>query len=311
MRNCAVCIVFVLLVACPVVGAPLDEGLVGADATWIAHVDFEALRASPTVRSFARPWLATEHVQRELTKIRGRVGLDPTKDLHGATFWGRVPKDGRGVALVSAEMDRARLEEFLADQSDYAASIYEGHTIHSWTHHHGRHGDVTVHGCFPSAGLVVFGRDQGDLKAAVDVVDGRRPNLTSSDSLLKGTARVGTVLDLRAAGLAEAELPLKSPILRLSELLQLAVGEHDETAFVEARVVARSEEHALHMRDVMVGIVAFAKLYSSDNEEALGILDTIEVKSEEATVTFVWQGQAADVVRVVGRQIIKHRGGNR
>ena len=311
MRMWMAAVTLMLAAGSPLMAGSLDETRVGADAKWIAHLDFDALRASATVRMFAKPWLATDRVQRELAKIRDTIGLDPTEDLHSATHWGSEPKDGRGVLLIAAEVDRQRLEAFLAKQPDYATDTYEGHAIHRWTHHHGRRGDVTVHGCFPAAGLLVFGRDPGDLKAAVDVLDGRGANLAAADSSLTGPAPVGTVLDLRATGLAEADLPLKSPILRLSKLLRVAVGEHEGTAFVEARLVAKSEEHAPPMRDVMVGAVAFAKLYCNDNEEALNILDVIDVTLQGPTVTLSWQGKAADVVRVIGRQIIKHRGGDR
>jgi len=161
--------------------APLDEARLGADAKWVAHVDFDALRGSTTVRAVAGPWLATERVRRELAKIRETVGLDPAEDLHSVTFYGPEPVEGRGVALLSADVDRARLEAFLAEQPDYAAASYEKHVIHTWTHRRPRRGDVTIHGCFPDAAILLFSQDAGDLRAAVDVLDGRRPNLGASD----------------------------------------------------------------------------------------------------------------------------------
>ncbi len=295
----------------PLLAGPLDEARLGADAQWIAHVDFDALRAADTVKTFAKPWLAKDRVQREVTRIRDKIGLDPTKDLHGATFWGTVPKDGRGVVLIEADVDRQRLEAFLAKQPDYEETSYESHVVHAWTHHHGRRGDVTVHGCFPEPGLMVFGRHLGDLQAAVDVIEGRRAKLAAGDSPLAGPVPPGTVVDLRAAGLDEANLPLKSPILRLSKQLRIAVGEHQTTAFVEAHLVARSEQNAEDMRDVVRGAVAFVRLYCNDNQDALRILEAVQVTAEGATVTFSWQGQAGNVVRAIGRQIFEHRGGDR
>jgi len=292
-------------------GAPLDETRLAADAKWVAHVDFDALRASPTVRAVTGPWLATERARRELAKIRDTVGLDPAVDLHAVTFYGSKPVEGRGVALLSADVDRARLEEFLAEQPDYATASHAKHTIHSCTHRRPRRGDVTVHASFPDPTLLLFSRDSGDLKAALDVLDGRRPNLAAGDSPLKGQSRPGTVLDLRAAGLADAELPLKSPILRLSELLRIALGEQGSTAFVNARLVAKSEEDASNMRDVVVGAVAFARLYCSGNDDALSILNAIRVESERRTVTLTWEGQARDVLKVVRKQWMKGRGADR
>lgn len=300
-----------VLVGCGMLAAePLDETRVGADSKWIAHLDFDALRASATFQTLAKPWLATESVRRVLAKIRDGIGLDLVEDLHGITSCGSHPKEGRGVALIAADIDRTRLEAFLAKQPDYATAPYEDHKIHSWTHHD-RRGEVTVHGCFPKAGLLVCGPNLDDLKAALEVLGGHRANLAAGDSSLRGSAPAGTVLDLRAAGLAEAELPLKSPIIRLSELLRIALGEHKDTAFVEAKLVARSEENVPDMRDVVVGAVAFAKLYCNDNEDALKILNAIHVTAEGPVVMLSWRGQAADVARGIGRQIIKHRLGDR
>jgi len=301
----------VLTAAGSLAAAPLDEARLAADAKWVAHVDFDALRASTTVRALAGPWLATGRVQRELAKIHDKVGLDPAKDLHGLTVYGPEPVEGRGVALLIADFDRARLEAFLAEQPDHATASYGKSVIHSWTHRRPRRGDVTIHESLPGEATVLFSQDLGDLKAALDVLDGQAPNLSASDSPLKGPARPGTVLDLRAAGLAEAGLPLKSPILRRSELLRIALGEHESTAFVEARLVARSEQNAADMRDVVLGAVAFARLYCDGNDEALEILDAIRVQREGRSVTLTWEGRARDVLKVVGQQWMRTRGGDR
>jgi len=311
MMRMSAAAVALVLVGCGMLAAePLDETLLGADAKWIAHVDFDALRASATVQTLAKPWLESKGVRRALAKIRDGIGLDLVEDLHGITSCGPRPKEGRGAALIAADIDRKRLEAFLAMQPDYATTRYEDYKVHSWTHHDQR-GDATMHGCFPKTGLLVCGPNLGDLKAALDVLGGRRPNLAAGDSSLRGSAPAGTVLDLRAAGLAKAELPLKSPIIRLSELLRIALGEHNGTAFVEAKLVACSEENVRNIRDVVVGAVAFARLYYNDNEDALKILDAIHVTVEGPVVMLSWRGQAADVALGIGRQIIKHRAGDR
>lgn len=304
-------IAWAIVAAMPVLAlaGPLDQRHVAADAKWVVHLDADALRASPTARQFGGLWLSSKSAQDGLQRLRETIGLDPVKDLHALTFYGDQLKEHRGVAIVRSERDQPRLTAFLAKQPDYATDQYKSHQLHTWTRRRGDR-EQTLIGCFYGSDLLLFGEHAGDLQAALDVLDGERPALDRGDLPLGAEAPPGTILLIRAADLANAELPFKSPVIRLSELLGIAIGERGGKTFVDARLVTKSEQNAADMRDVAVGLVAMARLYRDSDEDALKILHAVEVATEGRTVVLKWSGLATDVLKVISKEMIRRHGRN-
>ena len=292
-----------VLASSPVLQAkPLDERQVAADARWLLHVDLDALRESGASAFLVTQWLQARPIQNHLDGIREAIGLDVTKDLHGITLYGEKLVPDRGAVVARASLDPSRVMAFLARQSDYEKQEIGGHEVLSWVERRGgeKH---TVFGAMLGPEGMVFSRDVDDLAAALAVLDGKAASLADSESPLKGPAPVGAVVLVRACGLSEAQLPLKSPILRLSEILSLAAGEEvDGAAFVEVRLTAASEKHVAEFHDVAVGLVALARLMRDNDEDVLRLLDAVAIRTEDRTVVARWSGQWIDVIKAVGNE---------
>lgn len=310
MNTKALIFIAVLATSSLLQAEPLDQREVGADAQWLLHIDLDALRQGRSSNFLVNQWIQTKPVQRHLARIREAVGLDVSKELHGITLYGEKLLPERGVLVVRASVDQSRLTAFLDQQPDFAEQKVNGREILSWTER--RAGEKhTVFGAMWGDKGMVFSRNIDDLSAALAVFDGEVTNLAESESPLKGPSPDGAVLVVRACGLSEAKLPLKSPILRLSEMLALAAGEDEGgTAFVEIRLTAASEEYVSEFHDVAVGLVALARLMRNDDEDVLKLLDAVTIRTEGRTVSARWSGQLIDVIKAVGNERLRKHNTN-
>jgi len=280
---------------------PLDCSQVGSEAKWLVHVDFDALRAAKTAQRVGEVLLRQEAPKQQLEQIRKALGMDPTEDVQSVTFYGSKLKALSGVVLVRARFDRQRLLGFVKKLPGYETSAHGDHALYMWTQDKGLPSEHRVTGCFHGPKLAVVGRDPAEVKAALDVLDGKAPGMKKGDPLLADEVPAGTVVQAAAAGLAEGDGPFQSPVLQQSELFALAIGEHDNRVFVRGRVVAKSPKVAKQLRQMADGFLAMAKFSPPKDapKELLELLDGIEVTSEDKTVTVGWKASADVVLKML------------
>ena len=106
------------------------------------------------------------------------------------------------------------------------------------------------------------------------------------------------MIEARGVGLAEVELPFKSPLVRKSKVFSVAVGEHGGEAFAAARAATESVEIAGQLRAVAEGLLAMAELQVDSDEQATRLLEAVKVGSEERTVTVEFRGHPDDVSKL-------------
>ena len=291
-----------ILATCAVLQAgPLEQRHIAADAKWLVHLDLDAIRTSQSAKFLVGAWLQTEPARSHLAGIRTAIGLDLVNDLHSITLYGDELVPDRGVLAVRASLNRPRVMAFLARQPDFARKKHDGYELLSWTERRGgqKH---TVFGAMHGEEAIAFSRDAGDLAAALAVLDGKAAHLADSNSLLRGQAPEGAVLLVRASGLSEAKVALQSPILRLSETIDLTAGEEAGAAFVEVRLTAESAEHVPHFRDVATGLVALARLMRANDDDVLKLLDAVTISTNDRTVSARWSGQLADIFKAAANE---------
>jgi hypothetical protein len=150
-------------------------------------------------------------------------------------------------------------------------------------------------GAFYSPKILVFARTAAEVTSALDVLDGKSPSLAGKDSPLGAKVPAGAMFVGRATGLAEANLPWKSPLLNQSESVATALTVTDDALAVEVRLVARSEESAPLLKDVIQGGVAMAKLQFGPDEGLTAMFKALKVEVAGKTVTVAWRGPSVDV----------------
>jgi len=277
----------------------LDLQQIAADAQWLAHIDLDAVNSEGLAGKLRDAWLSHDVVKRHLRNIERVTGVDLTRDLHGITFYGKRLVQNTGVVLVHVKADRDRLLGAVRSKPDYGTAQYGESVLHTWTERKGTQGEHTLTACFHGPELVVFGRDAGEVKAAVDVLCGESPALPGSGSPLDVDAPEGTIVTACVTRLAAAELPFKSPLVVQSELFWIALGEHEGDVFGKLKLVAKSEEVAAQVQDVVNGFRAMAALQYGSDERAMRVIEGLRVAISERTVNVEWRGAAEDVGKLI------------
>jgi hypothetical protein len=275
--------------------APLDLKHVAADAAWLAHVDIDAMRESIVVQK------AMEKHQHAGRKefVKKMLGMDPDKDLHGMTCYGKEIGKHKGVMILHARMNRDRVMGMARTFTRPTVTDHRGHKLHSWTHK-SRHSSKThnVAAVFYGEDAVVLASSVDELKQAVDVLEGEAPSLTP-DSALAGNIPAGTTMLMRVEGVSDADLPEKCKVARQTKSFRFVTGEHDGESFFRARAKMTNEEVTGQVREIVEGLRALGQIHVGDNETGQKLVNALKIKTDGTTLTVLWSAPAEDVWAII------------
>ncbi len=247
---------------------PLNLKQVPADAKWLVHVDVDAMRTSTVVhKAFEKCMAMCQDAEKHLNKVRDATGMDPRKDLHGATFYGKQVGKHRGVAIVHAKADPRLLLKKAEQAPDHKVTEYGSFKLHSWTRKARGH-THTATGTIYKPDCLVFASSIEELKNALDVLEGKSASVGSDSPLADAATPAGTILAIRATGLAGVELPCKSPVVKQMESVRAVIGENDGRSFLQAKAVTTTPEVAGQVKTVIEGVRAMGILHSLGDEKA-------------------------------------------
>lgn len=299
-----------ILVALVAVGqaAPMDPRAVADGATWVAHLDVDAMRASVVVqnayREFNEKCPIAEAASPMFDVSRAMLGLDPREDLRGITLYGTQLGKEQGVLIVYATVNRALLEEKVKGARGYESSPHGPHTLHTWLYKDPR-GERRVTGAFYKDQCLVFSGSKEDAAAALDVLDGKRPSLTHR--LLAAKIPAGAFVVFRAVGIAE--VPGAANWVKEIESAAFAAGENEDRSFFEVQVTAKSPQAAELLGKVAEGIRAAAVLHAGGGSQGQAAATGMKVRVVDNTVSVGGQAPAEVVWRHLQRgmeELVEH-----
>jgi len=274
-----------------------DARMVPAEVQWVVHVDFDALRQAAVAQRLSAEWLQRDSTQEQLERVRQLIGTDLLRDLHAATLFGTSYDPSAGVVLLQAKVDRRRVRALLSMAPDFQAKPQGQHELCTWTHRE-RGREKTFTACLTQPEAIIVGEDPEQVLLALETLEGRHDSV-GTDSPLAAAVPEGTVLFAAACGLAEAELPFRSPLVRQAHRLILAVGEHEQQVFIEATALARDTESAEQFRVALDGLRAVALLQSGSDPQVAQLLEHLKLSVQEQTVRLQWRLPVGDLLKVI------------
>lgn len=284
----------------PAAATPASLAAVPADALWMMHLDMDAARESTVVRRMYDRAMAM-HPQAEtmIAMAIGMTGMDPRKDLHDVTVYGRDTDKRNAVMVVRAKANRALLEKMVEKARDHQTMEHGGRTLHSWTQR-GRRGDKgeTIVGAFQADDRMVFARSADAVKAALDVLDGSKPAYGAGP--LAGGVKPGSILVARAAAV---DPDTKCPVLRQGRGYRVAAGETEGRSFYRAKLDMKSAEAAGLAEDVVDGFEAVVKLRWEGDGDAMGLLRGLRTDTSGDTCMISWDAAADDVWKAMDKAV--------
>jgi len=299
MRMWGIAAAFVLGLAGMAKAGPLDLKQVPAEAKQVAHVDVDAMRASVLVqRAYDRvseKWPNARRRFDEVTDLVNHLGIELERDLHGLTFYSLEIGRPEGVLLVDAVVDRKSLLEKADQAPDHEMTKYGDYELHSWTDAKGKRHEHPMVGTISKSNLLVFAPTVDQVKAALDVLDGKSPSLAGKQSPLAAKVPDGTMILVRAIGLSGAKLPWKSPLVTECDALSLMIGEQDGKVSAEGKLVARTKETAEKVKAIVDGGRATVELRHGNDAEVMKLLKAVKVNLADATLSIEVSAPVDDV----------------
>jgi len=286
----------VVTLAAAAQATPMNPKQVSADAQWVVHMDVDAMKASSVVqKAYAKHLETHPGAEQHLDMLSKVIGMNPTKDLFAVTMYGTQLKPHTGVMMIQAKVDHEPLLAKVKIAPDYRESTYGKHTLYTWTHAKGSKHEHSVTGAFRKPNILIVGHLASDVMAALDVLDGKIPSLGGSKSPLAAKVPAGTILLGRAVGLKHAKVPCKSPLVKQSEAMCLAMGENDGTSFLAAKLTTTSSETAEQIKTILEGLRAMGALHKADDPDAMKVLGAFHVEAEGNSVTISMELPAEEV----------------
>jgi len=275
---------------------PLQPKQISAEAKWVVHFDVDAMRT--TIFALKAAEKVRQHfpdAEWHLDRVRAEWMFDPCTDIHGMTFYGDRLVPDTGVVLVHVNIDQKVLLEKAKQAPDYRVSKYGNYDLHTWTHAKGSKHQRDITGAFFGRDLIVFGGSTAEVMAALDVLDGTKPNLTAKSSPLAAPVPPGATFVARVVGLADAKLPCKSPVVKQLDAVSLALGESQGESFFAAEMRVKKAELAEQMRIAAEGLRAMAMIAAADDQQAQEMIKALKISSSTDMVGAEWRFSAEEL----------------
>lgn len=281
--------------------APLRTGWVDPQATWVAHIDVEALAASQIAQTvFSESGVSIDD---DLADIQRELGIDPRRDVFGVTVFGSGPDDDSAVLVITGSPAIDRAVAKIPDHLPGYQAIREGaHTVHTWTD------NDDMHYLYVGPGRA----DAERVAVIAPTLELLRPNLlriagagdAAGGGIADGVqARPGSFVFFTGSELPGAEDDHQlSVLLANTGSLRADIGEHAGGFFADVSLEAASEQAAADLSQMVLGLKAMARMAGAHDPGAaqfVGLIDGLVVKQNARTVSMSLALKAAQVQSIL------------
>jgi hypothetical protein len=293
------CCLIALGIAMVAPAAPFQRADVPADLVWVAHIDCDSLRRT-AIGKYLLEELKKPEAQNKLAAFEAMFNFDPRTQLHGLTLYtANDPKDG--VLIAYGDFDPERLVTMAKAAKDAKNSAHNQHVIYNWIDEkkHATDGVKPRTYAAIDGKRVIFGQREARVAAALDVLNGAVPNLSSSKLFPQmGAANGGGFLQAAARKLDIGEGIPHAAVLKMSKMARLQVGEAQQQATATLSLETESEDVATNIAAIAKGLVSLMKL-QKEKPEALKVADALSVKQDGASVVATLSMPSADVIELM------------
>lgn len=278
MKKIFVLLLVLLLMLVSVVSAKsgsasLPTSIIPGNAQWVIHLDmkqFHATRLSELFKGNKITWFTTIN-QRMKTEYK----IDLINDTNGITVFG-MNKDKRNkVVCLSGNFDKEFLLSLLEKATDYQKVNYGKYVIHKWK--------GSAFCIFVNDQLLMYSlrpMDESALKDVLDVISGKKKNITASD-IMAYIKEMPNDAFLKAASdniSALTNNPNASMILKKTGMAFFIAMERNENLKLKLKLNTDTSETAKNIEQIVNGYIALAKMKQGEKNSRWKILESLKTK---------------------------------
>jgi hypothetical protein len=274
----------------------LQMSLVPADALWVLHFNMEKFTSSVMFKMLTEEG-GLAAMQQKGDQILRKLKIDPLKDIQNVTIFGRGKENEEPVVAVSGRFDKSYLLGLVKAETTSKEIPYGKHTIYNW--------DSDEFGVFASDNLILISEKEGEIKMALDAMEGKIQNILKSPLF-------GRLIDeSRSAILVAATNDLSGlagsrggPVM-LTKMRNAAgsLNEVGEMMSIKVNIGTESAQVAKEIEQAIRGLVAIVNLQVKD-ADALALTQSINIAVDGENVRV---DAAYPIIKFV--EILKKRGG--
>lgn len=253
---------------------PLMTERVLPDATWVVHIDIEAIVGSNFGRMMLDGPIGGE-IRAELAEdAMEELGIDPLKDLRAVTIFGHGEVEEQAVVVISAtdaiDVPLSKLPTIVEGYSE----IREGNrVVHSWDDDGRKMYVYASPGKAPGERVVLFSGNIDELKRGMVRFEAAGADV--APVIERKRPQAGSFFYFSAdeiPNLIEDEDEPASAFLRYAQGITIDAGEHGNELSVDARVSTAGAEESNTMLQVVQGMMALGRIAASSEPDLQPLL---------------------------------------
>ncbi len=275
--NKGIVIVVTILLAvffcCQLMAATIQKSIIPAEAAWMIHFDLERF-ASTQIGEHLLSEEGSSELKKKNAQFRKKYQIDLLKDIDGITLFGFGAGEERLVACLRGNFNQKYLLGLLEAEDSHREIPYGKYTIHNW--------DDDEYGVFADEHLALIGPDEDALKLTLDVIAGKKENISSSpmNAYLKEIPSDAFFAALVNDISSLAKEASKVFIIKKTESAAFSLMEKGENLNMRLDFSAKTLEDAKNMESVIRGLIALVNMQLEERKTGIKVPEDVKIETE-------------------------------
>jgi hypothetical protein len=252
-------ILLTLFFFCELRASTLQKSIIPEEADWVIHFDVEKFLSTP----YGDHLLNTENIlglRKKNSRFQDKYQIDILEDINGVTLYGFGNNEKNSVLCLKGTFDQEYLLGLLADEDSHREIRHNNLIVHAWNHHE--------FGVFVDDNLTLLAQNETAIKNALDVIAGKRPNVTSS-SLMSYINKIpsNVFFAAMAKDISEmAEHESEVFIFKKTESALFTLIDEKDNIKLKLNFTVKTLKDAKNMESVIRGLVSLASMQMEESQ---------------------------------------------
>jgi len=227
-------------------------------------------------------------------QFHDKYQIDILKDINGVTIYGFGKDEKNTVVCLKGNFDREYLLGLLAVEDSHREIQHNNFIIHAWDHHE--------FGVFVDDNLALLAQNQTAIKTALDVIAGKKANVTTS-SLMSYINKIPSNVFFAAIAkdiseMAEHETDVF--IFKKTESALFTLTDEKDNINLRLNFTVKTLEDAKNMESVIRGLVSLAHMQLEESQRDILIpLEKMIISTEGKNIRVELSYPAQDLIDIV------------
>lgn len=268
-----VTIILAVFFSCGLLTADIQKSVVPAEASWVIHFDVGKFAATQVGNHllYEKNALGIEDKNDDFFK---KYRINIKEDIDAITVFGVGKGEKNIVVCLQGNFDRDHLLGLLREEDSHKEIPYGQFTIHNW--------DEDEYGVFAGKDLVLIGPSEGAIKSSLDVLAGKKANITNSpmNAYIKEIPSNAFMVALAKDISSLAEKGSKIFVIKKTESAMLSLAEIKDNFNIRMNFSVKTLEDAQNMENVLRGLISLANMQLEEMKTKFKVPDDIVIETE-------------------------------